>query len=431
MPQGTPIAVIGDDGDTHRLVRESEPLPVEIRGAGVGVAVGPFGEVLVANKLDDISIQFQYDYLNQADDLKAVSVTGDGSASAVDSLAIASSAANGTALIESRSSIRYRPGRSGYADMTVAFSGAGIGYAGPHDDADGFFFKYDDGSVVVGYRRDGADVVQVPSPVGFALGDIDWTKLNIVRVLFGFLGVASPVFMIKLGNWKVLHIIKTEGVIDTTHVLNPVFPMRIRAEDGCTVKSGSWNGGTFGDGVDIPGRSFHWPSVQLVGGAGPDQGWMNLVGTALLTGVIFRNRATYQGKVNKVSARMVSYAIFVTPTTTGEGTVSWQLIGNPVLSGAGTYVNVDTNNSIIEYDHTQGTGASVNFASGGRVAICGEVSYSQAPGVAPGTSGTSGEVDALRIGTVAHPGETFVLVVKDDSGNAPQLRFNVNWEELF
>lgn len=414
----------GWNADTHEAARQYLSYQKH--------SVGPFGEQLVGYKVSDISVQFQYDYLNTDHDVKTPVTTGDGVASVSSSLAHAVSASSGTCIIESKSAIRYRPGHSGYVDFTASFNGSGVGYAGGFDDEDGFPIKYDgsDGSLWFGYRRGGTDNLQEilasSLPNGF-----DPNNLNIYRIMFGYLGVANPVLFVKYDKWQAVSTYEFEGLNDSTHVLNPVFPIRIEAHNGMTVKTGSWDGGTFGDGEDpATARAFAFPHAQMVNGvAAAESGSMTLTSTNVGTIVIFHCKSTYKSKTNKVKARLLRFSPSVRPPATGEGVVVFSLVSVSTLSGAATYADVDANNSVVEIDHTAGTGASVSPTAYTRI-LTERATYAASQGNTPGLGG-GGTLDAERLGAIGYAGDTFAIIAKDLGGNGVTVDVDVTWEELF
>lgn len=402
--------------------------------------IGAFGEQIAGSKLDDISVQFQYDQLNTDFDLNATAtaVTGDGAIQSINSYAEASSATTGTATIQSRDSIRYRPGHSGFGDFTASFSGTGTGYAGSHDASDGFALKLVNDNASFGYVKGGVETGS-SGAAGFDdeatwngnldVSTIDWTKLQIFRVTFGYLGVANPTLWIRKDKWYTLHTVRTESRLTGTHVDNPVFPMRIRAENGMTVRTGSWNGGTIGVDSSVGSRGFAFPNTVLINGVAAEQGEMTLTGTNVGTIVIFNSKLTFQSKTNKVKARLTSYEFIIDiPAGNVLGTVAVQIVGQPTLSGVPTYADINTNSSIMQYDHTPGTGASVNYASGGFPILTNNLNY---VGTAKGGTSQVATIDAESIGAFAYAGDTFAIIAKDLAGNNVTVRARLNFEELF
>lgn len=394
-------------------------------------AVGTFGEQLVGFKRDDIEVQFQYDFLDTDFDVKPASTTGDGSVAVTDSALTVSSAVTGTASIESLKATRYRPGHSGYADFTALFSGDGDGKIGIFDTDDGVFIECSSGSMTLNRRRATVDATGVALPATVDGIAVDYTKFNVYRILYGYLGSASPELFVRLGGeFRFLATIDTEGQLATTYVSNPVFPMRVEVENGLTIKTASWSAGTIGNLASTGARPFAFPNTAIVNGVAADQGSMTLTSTNVGTVVIFHSKTTYKTKTNKVEAELLQMDVSVDDPPSGSGDVIIQLVAQPTLSGAASYTDIDSDNSIIEYDHTAGTGASVSYSSGGRVIRTLAIPYDAAKGNNAAITGGQ-VVDARRLGAIANPDDTFCLIAKDRGGNGVTVRCNLNWEELF
>ena len=149
-----------------------------------------FGEQLSTKKHDDISTQFQYNYLDTRFDLRAPVTTGDGAVTSADSKIRASSAVTGTAIIVSRNAIRYRPGHSGYADFTLRADGTGTAKGGAFDELqqNGFQLKIVNNNASFGYLKSGVEKGSYGA-AGFDdqsswngnlnVSGLDLTKLNI------------------------------------------------------------------------------------------------------------------------------------------------------------------------------------------------------------------------------------------------------------
>lgn len=400
---------------------------------------GIFGEQLAEARQDDASVQFQYDYYDEQFDVKPEAVTGDGTTTVTDGLATVSSAATGTAMRSSRDSIRYNAGHTGYAYMTALFDGAGVGRVGPVDDLDGFVLQVSNGSASFGYVKSGVDKGslgvngldnQSAWNGNFDVSNLDLSKENIFFITFGYLGVANPTLWVKKGQWYVLHTVETEGVLTSTHVDMPVFPISIYAENGMTVKSGSWVGGTVGGRCATGGRGFAFPNILVSGIGAVTQGQMALAANTTGTVAIFHSKVLFHGKHNHVKSRLIGYDFHVDiPAGTQTGTTIFQLVGVQTLSGTPTYQDINTISSVLEYDHDNiaGTGASVSVTAGVPI-ITRNLEW---VGANKGGSSADATVDAESIGAFAYEDDTFAIVAKNIGGSAVIVRVTLNWEELF
>lgn len=400
--------------------------------------VFPFGETLAAKKHDDVSVQFQYDYLDEQFDVRLPALVGDGARGATNSNAFVSSPVTGKAEIFSLDAIRYRPGHSGFADFTFQEDNeAGTGESGAKtiDGQSGFVIKLTAGVPSFGYINDGVEYGS-NGAAGFdttfngdiPVEDIDFTKKNIFRITFGFLGVANPTLWIRLNSWKRVHTVFTEGVLEDVHVSTPVFPMFISAENGAYVKAGSWNGGVIGNGSNVGNRAFTFPNTKMVDGTAAEQAEMTLTGTDVGTVVLFRAKDLFKGKANNVKAQLLAYSFIVdVPAGNVVGEVQFQIVAINTLSGAATYADINTNSSVLEYDHTPGAGASVEVTDGFPI-VNEVVSYSGA-----NRGGNTGDVgvSAEDIGAVAYAGDIFGIIAKDLAGNNVTVRVFTTHEELF
>lgn len=396
----------------------------------------PFGEALAGKKYDDVSVQFQYNYLDTQFDVNT-STTGAGAAvGAANSVAYATTTSDGeVAYISSRDSIRYRPGHSGFIDFTLAadVSGGGYVHGGGFgvDMKNGFCVEIDQGGMAFGFFQDGTKKGSNYQS-GFDTVDttgITLSNLNIYRIAFGYLGVANPTLFVRYGGvWRKLHEVQTEGLANATHTETPVFPLTIMAHDGGKVYTASWNGGVIGNGSLTGNRPFHFPNTIIADGAAASQGEMTLTGTDVGTVVIFNAKDTYQGKTNNVKSRLLGYNFEVdVPAGNVYGEVVFQLVGVQTLSGTPAYTDINTTASVIRYDHTAGAGASVDVTAGVPVA---QEALSYVGSSKGGVSGSTA-IDAERIGAFAYAGDVFAIIAKDLGGNGVTVRVALNWEELF
>jgi hypothetical protein len=389
--------------------------------SGVPATVFPFGEFNSEERRDDIAVLFHYPDYNTEFDMNPAVIVGRATATVVDGYLELSSRAGERATAPSKNSIRYMGGHSGFAQFTASFAGEGTGTIGAWAaDEDGFFIRVSNGEPQIGYQKGGIDTVVTPTGRYFYGGTIpvaliDWTKLNIFRIMFGYLGVANPVYEIKLnGQWFALGTIETEGRLDSTHISNPVLPITARADGAMEIRTASWNGGRVG-GENFVGARFFCRDISKTLAAG-----------AKATMGTFRNKATYQNVTNRVKALLVRYEFSVDAPAAGSGTVQFRIEKNANLAGNQTWIDNDTTNSVIDLDAVQ------TYASGGKTIFIEHVGYASGGGNNP-KSGGSVSQQADSFGLFLLPNETATITAQNvglDNTNVV-TRAVFNWIELF
>ena len=386
----------------------------------LGLTVLPFGELLAEPKYSDVTVNFHYPFYNTEFDMRPAVIVGGATATVADGYLELVSATAESVTCSSKNAIRYIAGHSGFAQFTASFSGTGIGTIGAWEAGeDGFFIRVENGQLQLGYEKDGSGIVVEPLGRTFHGGTIpvdliDLTSINIFRILFGYLGVANPVYEIKLnGRWYVLGTIQTEGKLQSTHITNPVLPITIQAQGDMEMRTASWSGGRVG-GAEFEGARF-FSAVQTE----------TLSGTNLGTVGTFRNKTTYKTLSNRVKAKLLRYSFHVDAPATGSGTVQIRIIKNAVTTGIPVWNDIDADNSVIEADTV------ANYDSGGRVILISHVGYSAGGGNVPDQGGTSDQ-DANSYGLFLLPGETATITVQNVAGTQNvTTRIVFNWIELF
>jgi hypothetical protein len=407
-------------GRVDELERQEAGGGVITGAGGLTATIFPFGELNAEERRDDIAVQFQYDYYNTEFDLKPAVIVGAATAIVADGYLELTSTGTDSVIVESKNAISYRPGHSGYVQLTASFNGSGTGYAGVMvSDTDGFYIKLVNGVPYLGYVKDGTEENAAATGGLFSGGeintaDIDWTKLNIFRIMFGYLGVANPAWQIKLGGrWQLLGTLQTEGLLEATHISNPVLPISVEAKGAMRIRTASWNGGTLGSSPMAGGRFFEGTGTET------------LSGTNLETIATFRNKATFQTVANRVKAKLIRYHFFIDAPASGTGTVQFKIVKNATLAGVPAWTDIDTNNSVIEYDTT------ATYSSAGRPIFTEWLSYSSSPG---GGAKAAGDIsqEAENYGLFLLPEETATITAQNVSGNTNVVvRIAFNWTELF
>jgi hypothetical protein len=370
-----------------------------------------FGDNIVTPRHADVEEQFQYNINTKT--LTDSSANG-GTVTQANSMAVLSSGTNtnGQAILASKKIIRYRPGFEGYALFTALFETGGVAgakqFAGPNTTLDGYYVGYSGTDFVVGRRIGGTDTEvtrenwngdeRAKSPANL----IDFTKLNIFRITWGWLGSAPITFELMLSNGEFieLHTFETAGQTTAPHSNNPMLPIRfdITKTSGATniiVKTASWNGGMMGDDEGAEDRFF--TGHVDTGAVSTQQVLFSL-----------ENQATFQSKANRVEVELV----LVNASTDGTKSVELAIYKNLAITSP-SWTNIDATNSVMRID-TAGTvtpaAANLEF----------EFGLAKVDSVL---------LNSEDLGLILEPGETYTITGASASNN--DIHLAIRWKEHF
>jgi len=396
--------------------------------AGRSNSIGVFGEQWATDIKNDILAQFSYGKSNR--DLKNENIIGTGTVTIQnDNLLTASTGIDidGSAEIESFNSIRYRPGHTAMAQFTAVFTNPLADnthqWIGVADGIDGFAFGFENGIFSVTRMRKGVHTHITELNGSINIADIDFTKINLFRIVYGYLGIAPVSFEImpKDKNAFVpIHTIRLQGKIAQTHIQLPYLPIKMSVENegnntDVQIRTGSWQGGSFGFCVDCGNRPFHYPLV-------PGSAIKADIPTAMTPIAAFRNKTNFQGFLNKIRAKLL---LFNALAFNGEGLVTVQFIANATIDGVeGTdynFTDIDSQNSVMEISTDL-----VGFTGG----QAGLTLYSF-----PTTSGskinyTPTDIDAEALGLFLDPDNIYIIAANISVGTT-NIAWSVNWTEMF
>lgn len=214
------------------------------------VLVSFFGEKLVATKKADVLVSFHAFNPLELQNGTIKEEAGDGVVTHEAPLVLITSS-TGSANLRSRDTLRYVPGHGAGALFTARMTGSGEAEVGLVDDENGMFFKVSNGVLSVGYRDNSIDTVVTRNSFNGNSGieELDFSRLNVFFISFGYLGIANPAFyaMNKYGNFIKIHEFYTAGQLTGTHTGDPVLPIRMKASGDMEIASGSWCAFTFGE----------------------------------------------------------------------------------------------------------------------------------------------------------------------------------------
>lgn len=384
--------------------------------AGRTPSYGIFGDTTIGERISHISISFAYN--NSVSSLRtAVTANGGGvTNSAALLIASSSTATNGTVEIESLDAIRYIPGHDAFALFTAIFTtpkADSYQRIGPMITSDGFFIGFSGTSFVVGRRKGSVETTESTlnldplDGTGPSQFKIDFTKNNIFRIAWGYLGIA-PVFFEVYGGydtgWIPFHVIDLTNVATGTHHNIPYLPIKIEVGNtgnntAMTVSSGSWSGGVIGAAsMDAADRHYAASNNKAV-----------TVETNIIS---LKNAATFQSKTNRVRVKINS--VSMAATNSGNNTASIKVYLNTTLGGSPSYTDVSTADSIVSYDiaGTTITGGTLKAVYG--LGASGEMLKEY------------GDQDTMFL----YPGDVLTFACVPTGGTATTL-IGINWSEEF
>lgn len=378
-----------------------------------------FGDKIVTKRNDQISLMFQYnvptDLLNISTPVSTGSVTQGTGLLRLNT----GTASDGSVTVSSKNYLHYSPGHEGEILFTAAWPNGSAAnsqqFIGLIDDNDGWALGYNGTTFSILFRRFSGTDSFIPQssfnldpldgsgPSGFT---IDTTKINVFRISYGWLGVASVTFQLVLpnGTWIAFHRIEYPNTETTPHLENPSLPIRaFVANSGNTtdlqLRTICWNA-TIG-GEDAPARQF------IVGNEGK-----TINSTSDQPIITIRNKTTFppsSEQENKTLARVIVGVVGVEQNRQGL----FQYYKNATLTGA-SYTDVNSSQSTVEYDTsaTAFSGGALQFAT---------TSVKQAPK----------NIDFKRnmVPILLNPGETLTV-----TGRRLEANFTTNvfivWEEV-
>ena len=366
---------------------------------------GIFGDLIASPRESDILVQFVY---NIATDDVTTATSGTGGASVASATAtLTTGASTGAASLTSVDTVRYQPGFDGYCYFTAAFSGSDAGSVariGLFDADDGMFIEHS-GGVAYAVRRAGAADVKIElTPLPFKAADLDWTKINIFRIGYGWLGVAPISFEVYSGlvdGWVVLHTFEVLNKQTTPSINQPALPItasvsRASGSGAVTLKTCSWSAGRVGRaGVLSSDRSF--------GEANSKAGVTTEV--AILS---VKNATTFQGKTNRVVIEVDLLSL----STDGAKNATFYVKKGVTLGGSPNFVDVDAVNAVASVDKSGTT------VTGGTLVLPIQLAKVESKFL---------QVQDLRLRI--RPGET--LTISGTSANANDLAAAIRWRGLF
>jgi len=385
----------------------------------VNIPRSAFGEVETIQPTPVVQVDFVY---NVNADMVDSTVTGSGTVTQADSMAVLQTTANASssAMIETKRFLKYRPGQGCHIRGTALFT-TGVANSeqifGCGDDVDGLFFGYNGTSFGVMTRNNSVDtwVAQADwngdrmdgaggssNPTGQTL---DPTKGNVYQINFQWLGFGLIEFAIEdanTGRFVPVHRVRYANNNTVPSLLNPSFPILWKVENSSNTTNITLK--TASAVAEVEGKIVYLGPTNAIGNSKTN------VTTTLTNIVTIRNKATYQSITNRTPINILKYSLAVDGTKPAE----YQIIKNATLGGTPAYTDISTNTSVIEYD-TAGTtvanGQSIDFGT-------------------LGSTGTVSEAAGETTDIVILPGETLTIAA-NATQSTTDATAGIRWVEDF
>lgn len=382
-----------------------------------------FGDLIVENRVDQISIQFQYG-ISSFD--VTTSVFSSGTAQPSNNLALIStgSAANGFAQIQSRANLSYREGHEGYLFFSAGFpNGSAINstqWIGLFDAVDGFAVGYNGTAFSILYRNNGVsttipqasfngDPLNGTGSSGFTLNP---ANLNAFRLAYGWLGASPLLFQIldQNGEWITFHTIIRSNLFSIPSFTNPDLSItaQVTGAANLAITTASWSGGSVIETPFSPGqRNFTAgrSTTETLNAAGAE--------THLLT---IQNKSLFQGKINKIKVIITFVSAGSSPLISMASIM--RLRKNATVTGT-AFTDVNTANSVVQSSQS----GVYTAGTGGLLIAFGNDTFG------------SGPIDLLikqkNLSIYLYPGETLTITGQSLSGGGNTAFASLAWLEDF
>lgn len=385
------------------------------------------GDQIVGFRLDDISVNFQYGI--STNDIKdGGSVTGTGEIGHTGSMATVTAGTGiGSATITSRSAIRYRAGHQVMGAITCVFHEPEINlkqYAGFLNDDDAWCVGYDSLDFGIWFIRGGVidfikqsdfniDKLDGSGDSGYNINPQTMQLYLSTYAWHGSLPLRIEIYNPDTSKWVVCHKVEIINSAIDTHLKNPNLPIAFKIErvsgNGvldhmCT---GSWRGGII-SGAEQTNVGARWFADFILNRTKTAQGDH---------AITIRSKDIFNGIVNHIKTEV---KIIVSTNGTNKdlvfkATKLSNLSPSEQTAITSTFVDVDSNNSVIEFTNVE-------------TQITSDPPFIDVAVIQAGSQRGNTNVEGLDL----YAGEDIVFFVDDVGSNSNgTFSFQMNHRELF
>lgn len=405
--------------------------PTTIRYDSEGREVVQLTSAFGEQSVIQVSPQWQqsFEYTVDNTDLNTNVVAGSGSIIQSNAMAVVSTGTTtaSEATLQSAHHAKYKAGFGGVARFSALFTAPVAGtfqYAGLGDEH-GATEEFANG-YAIGFNGTEATVSRFQNDTLFEIAradwddpldgsggsgvDLDFTKLNIFYIQFQYLGGGPIYFWTEHPDTGVpfrFHTIKYANRFIVPSTYNPNYHMTFYVDNGSTTANLSVSTASYGYFVEGMTELIEVHQPQFTTGQQIKTGVTTE--TAIVT---FKNKVTYASKLNYIDIILERFGVSIEAGAANNlGQV--RVVKNATLGGTPAYTDINTTNSVCEFDIA---GTTVT----GGVEL---LSYPLA-----GKNDKAFE-NVLPYKLIIHPGETITLAGSSDATAA--IHGSSFWKELF
>lgn len=386
-----------------------------------------FGELLTASLTPQLQGTFVYTVDNTTQNTNTTTAGGTVTQSDAKAVVSTSTTTASDAMLQTVKSAQYAPGQGACSRFTGMFTSPVAGteqYIGLMDErgssetfknglAVGYtgttfgFHRWSNDTLTTINQEDWLDPLDGSGPSGMTL---DPTKLNIFIIRFRYLGAGIIELLVEddqnSGTFVTVHRTHYSNAYTSPHSFNPNYKFTIFTDNKATTSDISLSSASYA--YFIEGSALH-KDVQVPVFSTPVSEKSSV--TTEVAVVTIRNKSTYASKTNFINIVITNLSVSE-EASQPSNQATFRFIKGATLGGSVSYTDIDTTDSVVEYDTagttvTGGTQLAALFLSG---------------------KNDKENINISNQNVVLGPGESLTLSVS--SREDADVRASVSWKEL-